>query len=194
MTVITDNIKNIAQVPSGSSVWFSTDLRTTATGIVESKQHEASPDAQGNISIDLIPGPAKVRFAGSLAGDLRITVPASGPVTLRSLITAALLIPPDSPIELLQTAVELYLQENPIEGGGDLTKAVADQTYVPLTLKPDGITYNGDGTVANSTSGGIKTVYTWNADGTVNTETSQGLRKTWVYTNGLPTSSTVQAV
>nr|WP_179282830.1 hypothetical protein [Rhodococcus sp. 15-1154-1] len=60
--------------------------------------------------------------------------------------------------------------------------------------KPDGITYNPDGTVASSTSGGIETVYTWNTDGTVNTETSQGLRKTWVYTNGLPTSSTVQAV
>lgn len=162
MTVITDNIKNIAQVPSGSSVWFSTDLRTTAEGIVESRQHEASPDAQGNISIDLIPGPAKVRFAGSLAGDLRITVPASGPVTLRSLITAALLIPPDSPIELLQTAVELYLQENPIEGGGDLTKAVADQTYASIEQAvPEGgsagqvLARTADGTTwATPSSGG----------------------------------------
>lgn len=133
MTVINDNIKNIAGVPSGSSVWFSTDLRTTASGIVEEKRVEVTPNAQGNITVDLTPGPAKVRFSGMLAGDLRITVPAEGPVTLRSLITAALLIPPDSPIELLQTAVELYLQENPIEGGGDLTKAVADQTYAPAT-------------------------------------------------------------
>lgn len=73
-------------------------------------------------------------------------------------------------------------------------KARLDTHYASLLPKPDGITYNPDGTVANSTSGGIETVYTWNTDGTVNTETSLGLRKTWVYTNGLPTSSTVQAV
>jgi hypothetical protein len=129
VTVISDNIKNIAQVPSGSSVWFSTDLRTTATGIVESKQFEARPDAQGNITADLTPGPA------------------------------ALLIPPDSPVELLQTAVELYLQENPIEGGGDLTKAVADQTYAPLWVKETAVDAGAmrilpDGSIGTRTTAG----------------------------------------
>lgn len=79
-------------------------------------------------------------------------------------------------------------------GDSNALKTALDAQYVPIQLKADGITYNGDGTVASSTSGGIETVYTWNTDGTVNTETSQGLRKTWVYTNGLPTSSTVTAV
>ncbi|KQU30356.1 MULTISPECIES: hypothetical protein [unclassified Rhodococcus (in: high G+C Gram-positive bacteria)] len=72
--------------------------------------------------------------------------------------------------------------------------SAANWNLVRAALVPDGITYNPDGTVASSTSGGITTAYTWNADGTVNTETSQGLRKTWTYTNGLPTSSTVTAV
>ncbi|WP_285189971.1 hypothetical protein [Rhodococcus sp. MEB041] len=178
MTVISDNIKNIAQVPSGSSVWFSTDLRTTATGIVESKQFEARPDAQGNITADLTPGPAKVRFAGSLAGDLRITVPASGPVTLRSLITAALLIPPDSPVELLQTAVELYLQENPIEGGGDLTKAVADQTYAPQ-VKDAVLTRDGAGRITSAVENGVTVTYTRDAQGRIESETKNGLKTTY---------------
>lgn len=75
-----------------------------------------------------------------------------------------------------------------------LKKDSLDGSYAPLRLVADGITYNSDGTVASSTSNGVVTTYTWNSDGTVNTETSQGFRKTWVYTNGLPTSSTVTAV
>ena len=62
-------------------------------------------------------------------------------------------------------------------------------------LVADGITYNGNGTVASSTEGGVLTTYTWNADGTCATETRLGLVKTWSYDgNGNPISSTVTAV
>jgi hypothetical protein len=76
-----------------------------------------------------------------------------------------------------------------------LTKAVGDATYGRVELLPDGITYNGDGSVATSTVGGVTTSYTWRSDGNVNTETRLGLVKTWTYNAaGNPISSTVTEV
>ena len=76
-----------------------------------------------------------------------------------------------------------------------VSKAVADATYAPVNLVADGITYNGDGTVASATEGGVTTTYTWNADGTCHTETRLGLVKTWTYDgSGNPISSTVTEV
>ncbi|PZT93648.1 MAG: hypothetical protein DI630_26780, partial [Gordonia sp. (in: high G+C Gram-positive bacteria)] len=55
-----------------------------------------------------------------------------------------------------------------------------------------GNTYNGDGTVASTTEGGITTTYTWNVDGTCHTETRLGKTKTWTYDgSGNPISSVV---
>lgn len=67
----------------------------------------------------------------------------------------------------------------------------ANIATVARMLLPDGITYNGDGTIATSTTGGITTTYTWNTDGTIATEARDGKTKTYTYASGVLTGSTV---
>ena len=61
-------------------------------------------------------------------------------------------------------------------------------TYAPVLTPPTTITYNGDGTVATQTIGGVATVYGYNADGTVATETRGGVTRAYTYTAGNLTS------
>lgn len=58
----------------------------------------------------------------------------------------------------------------------------------PLLTPPTTVTYNGDGTVATQTIGGVATTYTYNGDGTVATETRAGVTRTYSYTSGNLTS------
>ena len=73
-----------------------------------------------------------------------------------------------------------------------ISTADATGTFAPLGLVADAITYNGDGTVATSTEGGVLTTYTYNVDLTVHTEVRLGKTKTYTYAgNGNVTSSAV---
>jgi len=57
-----------------------------------------------------------------------------------------------------------------------------DSTYGTLLTPVETIAYNGDGTVASQTIGGVATTYTYNGDGTVATETRSGVTRTYTYT------------
>lgn len=73
---------------------------------------------------------------------------------------------------------------------GFWTSLLADPTTVDgkaLTasfvqrVEPASYTYNGDGTVATETVGGLTTTYTYNADGSVHTATRNGVTLTYSY-------------
>jgi YD repeat-containing protein len=54
-------------------------------------------------------------------------------------------------------------------------------TFAPLLEPAATYTYNGDGTVASETIGGVATAYTYNGDGTVATATRAGVTRTFTY-------------
>jgi hypothetical protein len=57
-----------------------------------------------------------------------------------------------------------------------------NSTYGTLLTPVETIAYNGDGTVASQTIGGVATTYTYNTDATVATETRAGVTRTYTYT------------
>ena len=73
---------------------------------------------------------------------------------------------------------------------GFWTSTLADPTSVDgkalsasfaQRVEPASYTYNGDGTVATETVGGLTTTYTYNADGSVHTATRNGATLTYSY-------------
>ncbi|OZF40736.1 hypothetical protein CH296_00320 [Rhodococcus sp. 14-2496-1d] len=171
MTIISDTLKNVAKTPATTTaVWFSASLRqATSGGIIVDKWHKAVPNSSGVFTTpDLDPGRAIVRFAGSLDGDLEIIIPSSGtPLPLWPLISAAVNVPPDTPVERLMTAVGDYFEANPIETGG-ITKEEADQSYAPVSRaakNPDEIAVGAITRSANGAATGFAVVWDDGATG-----------------------------
>ncbi|WP_052067993.1 hypothetical protein [Rhodococcoides fascians] len=152
MTVLKDPVKNLAKAADvdGSGyleVW--TSVRDGGVdGILTDTPVRTPITSAGIETPDLVPGPAFFRLKlGSMRQSIegRITIPPTGPARVMDVIAASILIPPDTPAQLVVQAVQSYLAANPVEGGGlsveqiaqaasttSPLKAALDQSYAPL--------------------------------------------------------------
>lgn len=140
MTVLKDPVKNLAKIADfdGSGyleVW--TSIRDGgADGILTDTPVHTPITATGIETPELVPGPAYYRLKlGALRPSIegRIVIPASGTVRVMDVIAASILVPEDTPAQLVVQAVEAYLAANPPGGGGGLTEEVADTLYAPVS-------------------------------------------------------------
>ena len=139
MTVLRDPVKNLAKIADfdGSGyleVW--TSIRDGgADGILTDTPVHTPITSTGIETPDLIPGPAYYRLKlGALRQSIegRCIIPTSGPARVMDVIASSILVPEDTPAELVVQAVQAYLAANPPSGGGGgLTKEEADQSYAP---------------------------------------------------------------
>lgn len=120
MTVLSDPVKNIAGVADvdGSGyfeVW--TSVRDGgADGILTDTPVRVPITSEGITTPELKPGPAYYRLKlGSMRQSIegRITIPATGTVRVMDVIAASILIPEDTPAQLVIQAVQSYLAANP---------------------------------------------------------------------------------
>ncbi|MFI7168534.1 hypothetical protein [Rhodococcoides fascians] len=141
MTVLKDPVKNLAKIADfdGSGyleVW--TSIRDGgADGILTDTPVHTPITSTGIETPDLVPGPAYYRLKlGALRPSIegRIVIPATGPARVMDVIAASILIPEDTPAQLISQVVQAYLAANPPSGGGGgLTKEEADQSYAPVS-------------------------------------------------------------
>ncbi|WP_155290219.1 hypothetical protein [Rhodococcoides fascians] len=133
-------MKNLAKIADfdGSGyleVW--TSIRDGgADGILTDTPVHTPITSTGIETPDLVPGPAYYRLKlGALRPSIegRIVIPANGPARVMDVIAASILIPEDSPAQLISQVVQAYLAANPPSGGGGLTEEEADALYAPVS-------------------------------------------------------------
>ncbi|WP_032376023.1 hypothetical protein, partial [Rhodococcoides fascians] len=143
MTIVTSGsgLADIAGiVESTGKVSFTSgqgDVRLYETGLTTPRSVSVAIEDGAFADTTLRPGRGSVEFVFSTRryGPYPIVVPESGTHTVASLITSAVLIPPDTAPELIIKAVEAYLEGNPIEGGGlsvEQIAAAAGDSATPL--------------------------------------------------------------
>ncbi|MGV8875506.1 MAG: SGNH/GDSL hydrolase family protein [Rhodococcus sp. (in: high G+C Gram-positive bacteria)] len=142
MTVLSDPVKTLAKIADfdGSGyleVW--TSIRDGgADGILTDTPVHVPITSTGITTPDLIPGPAFYRLKlGALRQSIegRIVIPASGPARVMDVIAASILIPEDTPAQLIVQAVQSYLSANPPAGSElpeYLEQTALDASYAPL--------------------------------------------------------------
>ncbi|KQU33582.1 hypothetical protein [Rhodococcus sp. Leaf233] len=148
MTILSSTVGNVANQSVDKSVWIkAARLRQgTVTGsVVVPERIEVKPVAGVLTTPELQPGPAVVTWG---IDTYYVTIPASGTVSWWSVLALAVGVPPGTSEESIAEALAVYLDANPIEGGG-LTvdqiataattstplKAALDQSYAPFTLR-----------------------------------------------------------
>jgi hypothetical protein len=141
MTVLSDPVKNLAKIADfdGSGyleVW--TSIRDGgADGILTDTPVHTPITATGIETPDLIPGPAYYRLKlGALRQSIegRCIIPTSGPARVMDVIAASILVPEDTPAELVVQAVQAYLLANPPSVEGGLTEDEANALYAPQSV------------------------------------------------------------
>ncbi len=125
MTVtISQNVRDITGASDSSMWWFSSPLREIDGTAITPREIVAAA-VNGVLTVELTPGPATVRFANVTYS---FTVP-DVDAELWPLIEAGVIIPPETPTEVLTEAltgvVAAYFEANPIGGGGSLPDAHA---------------------------------------------------------------------
>lgn len=113
-----------------------------------------------------------VRREDSGVGGYSLVVSVPSGHTLDGTLNGSLPLPGDAQIVFLARDPGVWESYGKTGGGG----STAD-------LLPETVTYNGDGTVASSTVGGITTTYGYQG-GNVLTETRLGKTKTYTYDGG----------
>ena len=148
-------------------------------GVMRTVELPADAEASYSDLVDVVPLPAgpgvlgdqviatALSTPGSASNDILVETIAADPTIVDAAEAALLGAGLDAATATLVATDGTALQEEVIAQNA--------------TLRPDGLTYNSDDTIATSTEGGITTTYTWNADGTINTEERLGKTKTYTY-------------
>ena len=87
MTVVNGTITDTAGTPLDGVLWASPGEFRADGGVVYAPQRIPYPIENGEVSVDLAPGPARLAVqSGGPPRSFHVTIPDEGPVTLASLI------------------------------------------------------------------------------------------------------------
>ena len=87
MTIITGTVVDTSGHPVDGVLWASPGEFRADGGVVYAPQRIPYPIENGEVSVDLAPGPARLAVqSGGPPRSLHVLIPTAGPVTLASLI------------------------------------------------------------------------------------------------------------
>ena len=87
MTIVNGTITDTAGIPLDGVLWASPGEFRADGGVVYAPQRIPYPIEDGEVSVDLAPGPARLAVqSGGPPRSFHVLIPSSGPVTLASLI------------------------------------------------------------------------------------------------------------
>lgn len=115
MTIVTGEVSDITGRPDNTRWEFLTPVRvregSVAGSIITDRKRVVQP-LDGSIRVELDPGPATILYDGN---EWEVTIPEEDS-SLWDIISAAVAFPPNTSQDLLASAVDSYLQENPPSG------------------------------------------------------------------------------
>lgn len=138
MTTITATVKKVTGEADTTPWLFTSVLRVGSDGvtIISTAEKEVTPTAdEGLLLVELDPGHCIVKYKKQ---QFNITVPASSEENLWGLLAASVGIPPATPAEVIQAAIEAYLDANPVTQGPPGVPGAPGQDGAPGAPGQDG--------------------------------------------------------